>query len=105
MHSLASTSVKTSPPAPPQGHGKSNANNNKKAIITPTRRQLLTSGMFAACMPQQPALADSDEEISYVQGPEGLEYADLTVGKGESPFEGDGKEGDRQCLFFSFSTR
>jgi len=59
----------------------------------PTRRQLLTAGVLAASMPQQPALADSDEEISYVQGPQGLEYADVTVGKGESPFEGDGKEG------------
>ena len=59
----------------------------------PTRRQLLTAGVLAASMPQQPALADSDEEISYVQGPQGLEYTDVTVGKGESPFEGDGKEG------------
>jgi len=36
-----------------------------------------------------PALADS--EVTYTDGPEGIRYTDTTVGKGESPFEGDGR--------------
>lgn len=60
-----------------------------KKKVAETRRSLLrgAGALLTVTQLPRPALA---EEATYTDGPEGIKYADLTVGKGDSPFEGDG---------------
>lgn len=111
MSSIASASVKALPPlVGGRGHGgraasvvkctsdTSAANNNKKKVLSRATRRQLVGGTAAllVTVPQLPALAES--EVSFAEGPEGISYADVTVGSGESPFEGDGKDGAESVL-------
>lgn len=109
MYLIASASVKALPPlVGGRGHGgraeslvkstsDTSAPNKKQVLQRATRRQLVggTAALLVS-MPQLPALAES--EVSFTEGPEGISYADVTVGSGESPFEGDGKKGAKCVL-------
>mmetsp|Transcript_13129 Transcript_13129/g.31623 ORF Transcript_13129/g.31623 Transcript_13129/m.31623 type:complete len:212 (+) Transcript_13129:53-688(+) len=57
------------------------------------RRLLLTAGTaLLASTPLLPRAAyakDDEQEVSYKAGPEGIQFADVVVGKGDQPFEGD----------------
>ena len=102
MYAIASASAKASPVLGRRGVKSTSANKSDIKKAVPSRRQFVGGGLLLASVPQLPALAD-EGEVSYTEGPEGIRYADVTVGKGESPFEGDGRKRREVCPPFFFS--
>jgi hypothetical protein len=90
MYSLASASAKA-PLVVCRARAKSTNDTTSKKVVHGASRRQLVGGTAALLVSQLPRPALADEVISYTEGPEGIMYTDVTVGKGESPFEGDGK--------------